>query len=517
MMQFIHILFLLLTIKDCIAHQSWFNPPSHGKIATCNIPILNLDHDDDLNPNNILHRLSQHNKPVLIRGALANIWKDTIRKWSNKTKFLTNNALVPIANEVLINKTLDVGQDGPNSLATFKGHTLGKTIENFDSVHEYQLLQHKRNNRTLQSMLQEATVKPLLFQRTTLDQSLLQAFDTASEIKKIPPILRRLNSAYRVVSIGGPGVGLPPHSHSASWLGVIVGEKKWWFFPSESLTTVNLNKVLNSSRNNNNDEIDLYTKVSLNSPLFYSNSLRNDLLRTETMYACTQKQGDVIYVPGGWLHATSNIGDVIAVGGQSDGQSDVPDDNAIHVPTNKQAEYVPINKQAEYESEPLNIFCIQQWATEQVLLGVERSEKIAKNKMKKKSKKKQKKVRKRRKKSPMEVDFIKVIRFIQSRVKAAVEQAALGHLHPVAATQIVGRLGAYLETLPDFITDLTKVSPEVFQDFTFPRRVFINAIDTTQSLYKMSERKWMKKAKLAKKKRRNTRRKQKKQVVKNEL
>ena len=118
----------------------------------------------------------------------------------------------------------------------------------------------------------------------------------------------------------------------------------------------------------------------------------------------------------------------------------------------------------------------------------------------------------------MEVDFIKVIRFVQSRVKVVVEQAALGHLHPVAATQIVGRLGAYLETLPDFITDLTKVSPEVFQDFTFPKRVFINAIDTTQSLYKMSKEKWMKKARLAKKKRRNsTRRKKMKQRVKTEL
>ena len=173
----------------------------------------------------------------------------------------------------------------------------------------------------------------------------LQLFDTASEIKNIPPLLKQLNSFYRVVSIGGPGVGLPPHSHSASWLGVIVGEKKWWFFPPNSLTPVHLNQVLNSSRQNNNvnnvnnvndiddDDLDLYTKVALNSPLFYSTSLRTELLRTETMYTCTQKQGDVIYVPYGWLHATANRGDVIAVGGQSDGYPDddvpVSDDNVM--------------------------------------------------------------------------------------------------------------------------------------------------------------------------------------------
>ena len=96
----------------------------------------------------------------------------------------------------------------------------------------------------------------------------------------------------------------------------------------------------------------------------------------------------------------------------------------------------------------------------------------------------------------------------------------MGHLHPVAATQIVGRLGAYLETLPDFITDLTKVSPEVFHDFIFPTRIFINAIDMTQSLYKMSKKKWMKKEKFFKKKRRNNsirKKKKKRERVKNEL
>ena len=114
MMQWtIHILLIFLSLENCSALQSWFNPPSHSdnNIAICNIPIFNLDHDDnDLNPNNILSRLTQHNKPVLIRGALSTIWKETLRTWSNKTTFLINNARVPIANEVLINKTLDVGQ-----------------------------------------------------------------------------------------------------------------------------------------------------------------------------------------------------------------------------------------------------------------------------------------------------------------------------------------------------------------------------------------------------------------------
>ena len=103
---------------------------------------------------------------------------------------------------------------------------------------------------------------------------------------------------------------------------------------------------------------------------------------------------------------------------------------------------MPMNEtssiQSDYESAPLQINCIQQWATEQVILGVERSEKIA-NENKKlnkkstmKSNKKQKKVtssKKRKKKTAMEIDFIQVIRFIQSRVKVVVEQGEFESLN----------------------------------------------------------------------------------------
>ena len=296
--------------------------------------------------------VTQHNRPILLKNAL-NIWNNTIFKWTNRSYFLKQYHNINLPDEILVNKTLDISQDGPATEETFtKGHNLGHFINNMNSEQQYQQQQHYlKHPRTLQSMLSEPKKDPLLFHmRREASMDLLRKFQ---ENTHVPKIFSKLNSKHRVLSIGSHGNGLPPHMHQTSWLGLIVGQKKWYFFPPKSLTPLKLKQMFKNN-NKDGDAIDWYTQIVLNTPDTYSPFIHKTLIDNKVMLECVQNEGDVIWFPDMWIHATSNIGDAIAIGAQSNDEKKM---------------IMPIEKIA-WENEPLNLFSITHWASKQLNSGI---------------------------------------------------------------------------------------------------------------------------------------------------
>jgi len=80
--------------------------------------------------------------------------------------------------------------------------------------------------------------------------------------------------------------GLTFHRHDENWLECLVGEKMWMFMPPKVKPSAAMVKV---------DEV-----------------ITN---HGKTMIWCTQKAGDVVYIPPNWWHSTMNLSPSVAVGG----------------------------------------------------------------------------------------------------------------------------------------------------------------------------------------------------------
>ena len=525
------LLLLLSTVADA-GVSGWFvPPPNHDAPPICDLPVWRYGQEPAIN-------FKKQNKPILIQGVLDSIWKNAFDKWSDREHFLQLFDSIPVADQILINQTLDVSQDGTASATDFMGNTVGSFLRNLDSEQQYKMnKQYTRLQRTIHSMLSSPLPKPLLFQRTEEHESLLQHFVDA---KKVPFILENMELKYRVVSIGGPDGGLPPHKHSASWLGVVVGKKRWWFFPPSSLSPEKLrknrhayekNKTIeendikyrntgndidnsindfgdNNNNNNSNDDdeeedddddIDRYSRVVLNSPSTYTSSLSESLRRGGLMMECVQGPGDLIWIPENWIHSTSNIGEVVAVGAQSD-----------HLESHS------LDEELAWENEPLNVMCIQELASKQMLEGVDAAME-------------QKRKRKGNKNNSINSIFTKVLHFIYGRVKVAVEQTARGHFHPRDSNQLIGRMGMFMDNMPDTFENMLRrhaaaaaagknaAGMNALRDFkkdTKLGKMYNSVVEKTRKAYSMSNKDWKRKARQERMKRKRKKVKRKKKEKK---
>jgi hypothetical protein len=228
------------------------------------------------------------------------------------------------------------------------------------------------------------------------------------------PELKSLGYDQLVLSIGNEGVGLPPHKHTAAWLALVVGYKKWSLLPPDALV----------------DE-DLYLKTALRPPSKWTSD-HVELLRSQAgLLQCVQKPGEVIVVPHSWWHATTNLGDAVGVGAQAQGFDQpplVPERASVKMNlcslwlTNRaqKGDLGPGSKAVDlvrrvWQLEPLNVRHILAYAANLVAA---------------------------------DLGLWRTLELLTDRASAAERLAAEGLISTRDAQQLVGRLGMWLDNLP---------------------------------------------------------------------
>lgn len=109
-----------------------------------------------------------------------------------------------------------------------------------------------------------------------------------------------------VLSLGEGGAGLPFHNHGDAWLALVYGDKHWFLYPPGTGPVASPQ-----------DERDLSAPPpGLASSRHWAQTVYPTLSEQDKPIECTQQAGELLFVPRGWSHATLNIGESIAVGGQ---------------------------------------------------------------------------------------------------------------------------------------------------------------------------------------------------------
>eukprot|EP00755_Sulcionema_specki_P025099 Sspe_Gene.82543::Locus_54100_Transcript_1_1_Confidence_1.000_Length_1491::g.82543::m.82543 len=115
-----------------------------------------------------------------------------------------------------------------------------------------------------------------------------------------PLTLRRMD-----FSIGPDNDGVMMHTHGATWLAILSGKKRWYFFPPDGF------------KGRAYDELALLPSCKLTEGVA---ALPQHLRPIEVI----QETGEVMFLPDGWWHSTVNIGETMMVGGQRKETADTP-------------------------------------------------------------------------------------------------------------------------------------------------------------------------------------------------
>jgi hypothetical protein len=102
-------------------------------------------------------------------------------------------------------------------------------------------------------------------------------------------------------AVGADGSGLPFHLHKAGWNEVVYGRKRWLMYPPDALIPFG------------------WSEYRPTAQWFHDNYHR--LTPQQMPIECVQRANEVMYIPESWHHATINIGETVAVAGQSVGTS----------------------------------------------------------------------------------------------------------------------------------------------------------------------------------------------------
>ena len=143
------------------------------------------------------------------------------------------------------------------------------------------------------------------------DESLGQAHDWS-----IPPVFARAGLNDTVVSVGAAGQGLPFHNHASAWQTVVVGRKAFLLLPPLSA---------NTSESWLRPEPwfeEILSTLFLPATRQFLRQHANDAWRmvpeaARALRVVVLGPGDTMFIPCNWYHATINLDDTIAVGGQA--------------------------------------------------------------------------------------------------------------------------------------------------------------------------------------------------------
>jgi hypothetical protein len=111
-----------------------------------------------------------------------------------------------------------------------------------------------------------------------------------------PPFFSEKESVIYYFLLGGPRSGVSLHAHTDGWNGLVHGRKRWFFYPPNVLPPLDFPVY----RGQIKWEKEIYPQIKENPTL-------------PAPLECTQESGDIIYIPEGWFHATTNLEETIGV------------------------------------------------------------------------------------------------------------------------------------------------------------------------------------------------------------
>jgi hypothetical protein len=167
----------------------------------------------------------------------------------------------------------------------------------------------------------------------TFDVSILNAIPALKQDYVIPHGVFEWDNAanekaghvWHMLSLGPSKSGLPFHLHGATWLGLVHGAKRWFLYPPGYGPPESVNKAFNPIRPVFDWLSEVYpTLQSLKKPpsrfvdVNATDKTAHDTSSTgHRPFECVQRENDLLFLPNGWSHQTLNIGETIALGGQS--------------------------------------------------------------------------------------------------------------------------------------------------------------------------------------------------------
>ena len=227
-----------------------------------------------------LERYRRTRTPVLLRGA-ASRWKAG-RRWRKETlreayagratQYGAGSDIVfaggGVTNHATLRALLDRVDAATAALANDSTSTLADDVFAFD-VSVLDAIPELRGDFSTPKLLQKAFPKKLLG-----------------------------GAHWQLLSLGPSRAGLPMHAHGETWLGVVHGAKRWFCYELGDGPPRDVSAALHPLASARAWYGAVYGQA-------------RHLPKT-----CLQRAGDVFYLPPGWKHATLNVGETVAVGGQ---------------------------------------------------------------------------------------------------------------------------------------------------------------------------------------------------------
>lgn len=124
------------------------------------------------------------------------------------------------------------------------------------------------------------------------------------------------HSLWHMLSLGPSRAGLPFHNHGKTWIAVVHGSKYWFIYPPGTGPPRSVDLLFSPTHSTLDWLQGSYPKI------LQQTQAKAPTGGAEGRYAgyrpleCLQRAGDVMFLPSMWTHATLNIGDTIAIGGQ---------------------------------------------------------------------------------------------------------------------------------------------------------------------------------------------------------
>lgn len=109
-------------------------------------------------------------------------------------------------------------------------------------------------------------------------------FDAVGADYHVPPYFKPM-STFQMGVGRGAGVGVPPENHPSSWFAAVVGAKRWLLHPDTE-----------------REPPELMQRHTEQGPC-----MLDPATKSATTLECTQKPGDVIWVPNYWWHETCGL------------------------------------------------------------------------------------------------------------------------------------------------------------------------------------------------------------------
>eukprot|EP01043_Picozoa_sp_COSAG02_P063515 COSAG02_NODE_9028_length_2356_cov_2.214001_2_plen_478_part_01 len=252
-------------------------------------------------------------EPLLVRPSTT-AWPPDVQAWSDRAGFLQRHGAVSVEPH----SSLATAQGGARRTATTVGtRTLRSVLDGWQNG------ERDSHRQIFEGAAQGQTqpVPPKLHEDSGQQDD--EACDSGSKRnctvgngwidamrEELGPMCKWLGASDSdlIFSLGQSGAGLPRPSHGAAWLASIVGSKFWILHPP-----------VGEGGSPDWPALPLSTAQwlqQLASPTYNEIDSRARAQTREQPQWCLQQPGEVMLLPAFWHHATLNIGETMAVGGQ---------------------------------------------------------------------------------------------------------------------------------------------------------------------------------------------------------